>query len=367
LLGSTNAPTEAIVRSVPGVPAGLLVLTVGYGWSWPGKSEHELPSAPYALTSDRLPAWFRIPFRGTWSLERDRDLALTAPTWNEAELPEHTLSELEKLNRPSPEPYVTSLPQQDPLHQWGMNIDLSRCIGCNACLIACQAENNIPTVGRTEVARGRSMHWIRIDRYFHTTSPGAHLLQPYPVACQQCEKAPCESVCPVNATVHSSEGINAMTYARCWGTRYCAANCPYRARRFNFFDYAKQSEEETKALRNPNVTVRVRGVMEKCSYCVQRIQEAKIKKKAEGAQRLGSSVDMVLTDDDLRLPEGSVQTACQEACPMAAISFGNLLANGRVNALRQSPRSVTALAELGTRPRTTYLGRVLNPNPKMLA
>jgi molybdopterin-containing oxidoreductase family iron-sulfur binding subunit len=158
-----------------------------------------------------------------------------------------------------------------------------------------------------------------------------------------------------------------MTYARCWGTRYCAANCPYRARRFNFFDYAKQSEEETKALRNPNVTVRVRGVMEKCSYCVQRIQEAKIKKKAEGAQRLGSSVDMVLTDDDLRLPEGSVQTACQEACPMAAISFGNLLANGRVNALRQSPRSVTALAELGTRPRTTYLGRVLNPNPKMLA
>ncbi len=252
----------------------------------------------------------------------------------------------------------------DAAYQWKMAIDTDRCIGCNACLIACRAENNIPVVGREQMARGRALDWIRIDRYL--TQKGA--ITAIPVACQQCANAPCESVCPVNATVHTSDGLNAMVYARCWGTRYCAANCPYKARRFNFFDYAKASEEHTRLQRNPNVTVRSRGVMEKCTYCVQMIERAKIRHKADlmKAHPGTPSTQLNITAKDLLLPDGAVQTACQMACPMDAITFGNAQdENALITRAKSLPRHVTLLSRLGTQPATGYLTPVKNLNPDM--
>lgn len=200
----------------------------------------------------------------------------------------------------SPAPFTPS--GAEGVYQWRMAIDTSRCIGCNACVIACRAENNIPVVGRDQMAKGRALDWIRIDRYF--TEAGA--LTAIPVACQQCGKAPCESVCPVNATVHTTEGLNAMVYARCWGTRYCATNCPYKARRFNFFDYAKASGEATRLQRNPNVTVRSRGVMEKCTYCVQMVERDKIRHKSRLMKEHPGqpSTSIHVTEKDLLLPDG---------------------------------------------------------------
>ena len=281
----------------------------------------------------------------------------------------------------------------DPLHQWAMSIDLNVCIGCNACLMACQAENNIPVVGKEQVAKGREMHWIRMDRYFSLDSQNDFdednpEMIPQPVACLQCENAPCESVCPVNATVHTDEGLNAMAYNRCIGTRYCANNCPYKARRFNFFDYnkrnplvkknlykgpfGKKKEKEFSSLqKNPNVTVRTRGVMEKCTYCVQRLQRAKINQKTRQVQKIyetnSSSVSVEISKEDLRVPKGSVKVACQEACPAEAIRFGNLLDEEKDEMVRakNSLRNYDLLSYLGTRPRTSYLARVKNPNLEM--
>jgi molybdopterin-containing oxidoreductase family iron-sulfur binding subunit len=322
----------------------------------------------------------------------------------------------------------------DDVHQWGMAIDLNTCTGCNACLVACQAENNIPVVGKSQVAMGREMHWIRMDRYFasqeykydehgHKVKDGENKVEnpewvtqnpesiPQPVACVQCEMAPCETVCPVNATVHTEEGLNSMAYNRCIGTRYCANNCPYKARRFNFFDYNKRNplikgnlykgpfgEKQVGAAphlqRNPNVTVRMRGVMEKCTYCVQRLESAKIKQKqqqkvdkyAAGQKSHDLKVDRA---QDLRVKTDSVKTACQDACPCEAISFGNLLdekskvvrAKGNdldsVRAIKEyttgkpyepvkgSTRNYDLLQYVGARPRTSYLARVKNPNPDM--
>ncbi|TSC25321.1 TAT-variant-translocated molybdopterin oxidoreductase [Corallococcus sp. Z5C101001] len=236
-------------------------------------------------------------------------------------------------------------------YKWGMSIDLSRCTGCNACVVACQAENNIPVVGKEQVGRGREMAWLRIDRYFEgNENDPAMVMQP--VACVHCEKAPCEYVCPVNATVHSDEGLNDMVYNRCVGTRYCSNNCPYKVRRFNYLHYTQGKTPTEKMLMNPDVTVRARGVMEKCTYCVQRIERVRINARIE--KRL--------------IQEKELQTACQQTCPTQAIAFGSLADPAqRVTQLHEDERAYRLLHELGTRPRTAHLIRLRNPNPALVA
>jgi molybdopterin-containing oxidoreductase family iron-sulfur binding subunit len=401
----------------PGLSNYTIVLPLGYGRTVTGRIGHGSGFSAYAVRTSEAPYFAsgatlaltgeRAVLANTqehWSME-GRAIVREANFDEYQENPNYVREEGMESETPSVlgaagekmslAEQVTAIPRGNSLyetphfsgrHQWGMSIDLNTCIGCNACVVACQAENNIPIVGREQVLRGREMHWIRLDRYYsdgqadaaafggagNQEIPEDPQVSLQPLGCQQCELAPCELVCPVNATVHDDEGINVMAYNRCVGTRYCANNCPYKVRRFNYFDWNDRQldslylgplgpegmPELVKMVKNPEVTVRMRGVMEKCTYCIQRIENGKIQWKIKMAQA-GDPGDVIV-------PDGTIRTACQQACPVEAIVFGNILdANSAVSQAKARSQDYSLLDYLNTRPRTTYLGKLRNPNPRM--
>jgi len=327
---------------MPGHAPGTVTLTLGYGRQRAGRIGNDIGFDAYAIRPSQH-SWIAV---GKIRAAGER-VALVSTQQHHSMQGRDIVRVVAPGQSPPPEKEHPSLYPDWPYegHAWGMAIDLDACIGCNACVIACQAENNIAIVGPEEVAKGREMHWLRVDRYYggDPASPDTYF---QPVPCMHCEKAPCEVVCPVNATVHSSEGINDMVYNRCVGTRTCSNNCPYKVRRFNFLDYQGTDFTASSDLMNPQVTVRDRGVMEKCTYCIQRIGTARADARIE----------------DRPLRDGEVVTACQQACPTKAIAFGDV--NDRdsaVSRLKQDPRNYALLGALNTRPRTTYLARIEQP------
>ena len=353
-----NRTVQGPALVIPGHPDDTLTVTLGGG--------REMGSVAKGVGFN---ASFLRSFANQWFeqgatlrvLKREMQLALTQDHFplqadgraiiRQASLPQYRADPdfAKQMGHEFPRKY-TLYPEWDYTkgNQWGMVIDLNTCIGCSACMVACQAENNIPTVGKDEVMNSRHMNWIRVDRYFEETDSGDTRLHVMPMACVHCENAPCETVCPVGATMHSNDGLNMMVYNRCVGTRYCSNNCPYKVRRFNFGKYTDDETESIKLQRNPNVTVRLRGVMEKCTYCVQRINNARIDAKVANRP----------------MKDGDVITACQSACPAGAIVFGDINdPNSEVTRLKKHPLNHTILESLNTRARTSYLGKVRNPNP----
>ncbi|MBI2930693.1 MAG: 4Fe-4S dicluster domain-containing protein [Planctomycetes bacterium] len=348
-LRTRGRSVQAPVWIMPGNADDSITVHLGYGRTRAGRVGTGAGFNAYPLrTSDALGGGTGLVIRKTGLRRR------LASTQSHHRLDGRDHARRATIDKLPPESELKSHPSLYPEfpykdYAWGMTIDLSRCTGCNACVVACQAENNVPVVGKDEVLRGREMHWLRIDTCFSgpAEDPDA-ILQP--MLCVHCEKAPCEVVCPVNATVHDGEGLNAMIYNRCVGTRYCSNNCPYKVRRFNFFGTAQQVSPVQQLQYNPDVTVRGRGVMEKCTYCVQRISASRIQTKKE----------------DRLIRDGELLTACQQACPAGAIVFGNLNdPTSRVSQLKRDPRNYAVLADLNTRPRTTHLLKVRNPNPEI--
>jgi molybdopterin-containing oxidoreductase family iron-sulfur binding subunit len=314
--------------------------------------------APWRATGKITPVAQTYKLASTQGYQTIETATIKRPVIREGTLAEYkTNPKFAQEMEETPERNVTLYPNvdySDPNYNklgyaWGMTVDLGACVGCNACMIACHSENNIPVVGKPQVVVGRHMHWIRVDAYYQgdRDNPSANF---QPVPCMQCENAPCELVCPVGATLHSSEGLNDMVYNRCIGTRYCSNNCPYKVRRFNFLLFQDWETPQFKMMRNPDVTIRSRGVMEKCTYCVQRITVARIDSERE----------------ERAVRDGEIQTACQQACPSNAIVFGNINdPQSKVSKLKAQARNYSMLAELNTRPRTTYLAEVRNPNPEL--
>ena len=355
---------ELPVWILPGMADDVVALTLGYGRKRAGRVGSGVGFDTFTVRSSQA-SGFDSDVKLT-RLGRTYPLSATQDHGSMEGRPlvrESTVAELQSGKKEEARPGALGVFEEKPEHfslwkehtydqghQWGMTIDLNACIGCNACMTACQSENNVPVVGKIQVARQREMHWIRVDRYFSGEPSGNPEVVFQPVPCMQCEDAPCEQVCPVAATVHDKEGLNVMVYNRCIGTRYCSNNCPYKVRRFNFFNFTKDTPDILKLAMNPDVTVRARGVMEKCSYCTQRINRAKIDGKLAGR--------------DLR--DGDVKTACQQACPASAIEFGDIRdASSRVAKAKADPRNYALLEELNTKPRTTYLAKVRNPNPDL--
>jgi MoCo/4Fe-4S cofactor protein with predicted Tat translocation signal len=372
----SNSKVTAAAWRLPGQADGVVVLPMGYGRKKAGYTGTNKGFNAYAVRTSGALWTASAPSSAIKKTGEDYPLACTQYHFSmegRQILATGTLEEYRK--NPNFANELAPLPAQDfslykgtaeypyDRDKWAMAIDLNKCNGCNACVVACQSENNIPVVGKDQVMRGREMHWIRIDRYYEksvkspTNDPSSYdesLFNPQtffqPVPCQQCENAPCEQVCPVGATAHSAEGLNDMTYNRCIGTRYCSNNCPYKVRRFNFLRFQDWETPQLKLLRNPEVTVRSRGVMEKCTYCVQRINNARIESEKE----------------NVPIHDGAIVTACEQACPTEAIVFGNANdKNSRVAKLKAQQRNYSLLGELNARPRTTYLAAVRNPNPEL--